>query len=259
MKKNSLFLVFSALFILFLGSGCNNIAVYSGQGSTPPIGRLANTTGNKKVAVLPYADLREYKYSDPAQSALACEFPSGDRGSLYWGLLPLLPAGHAATSYPGRSEHFISISRYFFNPAQDLTNNTASTLIQAGLFGQISRAASIDEARALGADYVWEGALETAYYDGYLITYGVTYIAAPVFWLLGAPYGVSYNTLQAKFRLIDCRSGECVWEETVSQEDSLVQWIYSGYGQDVSMFQPLFQQSLNSALVKMSQNPDIEF
>ncbi|MPN43548.1 hypothetical protein SDC9_191108 [bioreactor metagenome] len=109
-------------------------------------------------------------------------------------------------------------------------------------------------AAASDAEYLWRGTLTDSTYSGALLTYGITYFAAPVLWVLGAPEGVSRNTLGVRFELVERASGRAVWSYNYLATDSVVHWIYARVGKDVSLYPELMRQAMNSALAELARN-----
>ena len=71
--------------------------------------------------------------------------------------------------------------------------------------------------------------------------------------MLGAPYGTSENELWVKFELIDCRSGQVVWNYDYRGRDYITHWLYARIGQDTTLYPQLMKQAMNGALFSLSK------
>ncbi len=244
-------LLFAGAAALSLLAGCTNVATFDyadAPGTMVKLqepGRAVNT-----IAVLPFMDQRGTKYFDPMQAGQAAAHPAGDHGSFYLGFLPLLPAGYVEKEEPENSGDFVSLGGFHFDPAQDLADAAILSLKASNLFASVSKANSLEQARA---DYIWRGKVTNTYYSGNIFSYCVTYLVSPVFWVLGAPSGVSDNELWVKFELVDGATGEVVWNYDYRGRDYVVHWIYARNGRDVSLYPRLMKQAMNGALYELSR------
>ncbi len=215
---------------LFL-TGCTNIASFAySEAETPMMG--FGGAEAKSIAVLPFLDRRGME--------------KGESGSFYLGLLPLMPYGFLNKPFPERSDDFVSLGRYHFDPANDLAAASVQSLKASKLFEQVSFARSA--AQAGNVEYIWRGTLTDSTYSGTLLTYFVTYFAAPALWLVGAPEGVSRNTLGVRFELVRPAGGKVVWSYDYLGSDFVVHWIYARVGKDTSLYPELMRRAMTRAL-----------
>ncbi len=249
--KKSLLLLFAGITGL-LPSACTNVAVFDYSTAPGTLIRFAEPgQGKKTIAVLPFMDQRGVKYADPAEKAEASAHPAGDSGSFWIGLIPLLPMGAVQKEEPEKSNEFVSLGYFHFDPSRDLQDAAFTSLKNSGLFEETIRANRPDQAG--GADYLWRGTLLRSTYKGSIFTYGVTYFLAPVLWTLGAPYGYSSNGLNLRFDLIDRKTGNTLWTFHSAGSDYLVQWIYARQGQDASLYAKRMKEAMNQALYDLSK------
>jgi len=219
-----------------LFAGCTNIAPFGYSEAQEPMAGFGGPEA-KSVAVLPFLDGRTMEKSES--------------GSFYWGLLPLMPYGYLKKPFPERSDDFVSLGRFHFDPAEDLATASALSLKASKLFEQVSIARSA--AQAGDAEYLWRGTLTDSTYSGALLTYGITYFLAPVLWTVGAPEGVSRNTLGVHFELVERATGKAVWSYDYLGTDSVVHWIYARVGKDVSLYPELMRRAMNQALADLAR------
>lgn len=219
-------------------TGCINVAPFSYSEAREPMTSFASDPEAYSVAVLPFLDGRPVGESDS--------------GSFYFGLLPLMPYGYVKKPYPERSDDFVSLGRFHFNPSEELASAAALSLKESKLFERVFLARSA--ASASDVEYLWRGTLTDSTYSGALLTYGITYFAAPVLWVLGAPEGVSKNTFGVRFELVERASGKTVWHYDYLATDSIVHWIYARAGKDVSLYPELMRRAMNSALSELARN-----
>ncbi len=219
-----------------LFAGCTNVAPFGYSEAQEPQASFGMPEA-KSVAVLPFLDGRTMEKSES--------------GSFYWGLFPLMPYGYLKKPFPERGEDFVSLGRFHFDPVEDLAAASVLGLKASKLFEQVSLARSTTQAG--DAEFLWRGTLTDSTYSGALLTYGITYFAAPVLWAVGAPEGVSRNTLGVRFELISRATGKVVWSYDYLGTDSVVHWIYARVGKDTSLYPELMRRAMNQALADLSR------
>lgn len=244
MLKKVLLVAFAASGILF--SGCTNMRKFD-YGDTPgPMIQFGEAADRKSVAVLPFIDQRGLK-----RISIGNHFPyiNSDRGSLYWGLFPLMPFGFVEKSLPEQSQDFVSLGYFHFDPANDLAAAAITSLKYSNLFSNVQKANSLDDAET---DYIWQSKVIDTGYSGKMFSYCITYFLSPALWLIGAPSGVSHNQLAVDFALIKRSTGETVWQYSAHNRDYIMHWIYARVGQDTSLYAPLMKHAMNQALYDLS-------
>ena len=248
-KKIFITTLFGALAVIF--GGCTSVKTFdysAAQGTMSVFGERGTAT--KTITVLPFLDQRGTKYFDPMQSGQAAAHPAGDHGSFFLGFLPLIPAGFVEKEEPENSVDFVSMGRFHFNVQQDLADAAMQSLKASNLFADVKRMNNMNQANT---DYVWRGIVTNTYYSGSIYSYCITYFLSPVLWVLGAPYGTSENELWVKFELIDCRSGQVVWNYDYRGRDYITHWLYARIGQDTTLYPQLMKQAMNGALFSLSK------
>ena len=220
-------------------SGCAGNTHFDYAEAVTPMARFNDAPPTTSIAILPFVDVRAMHNS------------SADvYGSYLWGFVPLLPAGFAGSAYPEKLPRFVSLDNFEFMPEEDLTGAAHRSLAYSGLFNTAVRADSIE---AANTDWVLRGMLTQTGYSGSCISYCVTYVFSPVFWALGAPYAASANELTLDFQLIDRRDSSIAWSHSYHGRETKVQWLYSGLGEDASMYAELVRRAINSALFDLSK------
>ena len=236
MNKICLYIPIPAL--LFWLSACTNVATFDYHAAPGTMGAFQSPgTTPKTVAVPPFLDQRGIQYEDPAQA--------GDHGSFCLGLIPFMPFGYIIKGEPEKTDDFVSLGRFHFDPPNDLANAAAVSLKNSKLFDKVIRANSL---RQTDADYIWQGKLLSTRYRGNMYSYCITYFLSPVFWILGAPYGTSWNTLHVQFELLERATGKIIWQYDYHHQDAITHWIYARIGQDVSLYPRLMKHAMNCAL-----------
>ena len=232
----------SGIALLAAVTGCTNVATfnYSDAPGSMAVFQEKGTAG-KTVAVLPFMDQRGTGVRDPDEI--------GERGSLYLGFLPLMPFGYLIKGEPEKTDDFVSLGRFHFDPVNDLANAASVSLKASNLFAKVMRANNLEQAQA---DYVWRGKLLSTAYRGNMYSYCITYFLSHVFWIIGVPSGTSWNRLAVQFELIDRKSGQVVWRYDFNREDSITHWIYARVGADCSMYALLMKLAMNQALRDLS-------
>jgi hypothetical protein len=246
MKKSSLILILAAAGI-FAG-GCTNTARFDYTGTMGTMLRVPANSG-KSIAVLPFMDQRGQKYVDPALLAEAEDYPYGDSGSLWFGIIPLMPFGWIGKEEPEKSPEFISLGYFHANPPANLADAAELSLATSGLFSRVAR---VDTPANADTDYLFRGSFSNLHYSGTMFSYCVTYIGAPVFWILGAPMGYSRNELWVDFALVERESGKTVWTYRFRDKDYIVHWIYARVGKDASLYAELMRRGMNAAIYDLN-------
>jgi hypothetical protein len=226
--------------MVMLVGGCTNVTRFdysSAQGGFVSAGFGGS---GKVLAVLPYNDVRALHNSMP------------ESGSFYWGLLPLMPFGPVFKPEPEKSSDFISLGYYHFDPDNDLQRAAAMSFTQSGLFGKVVAVDSMAAAKEINADYIWCGKVENTGYQGYMLTYCITYFLAPVLWVAGAPEGISINELAISGELVDAY-GNVIFANRVADSEWLMHWIYARTGADCRNYPVLMKQLMNKTVADMAQ------
>jgi len=236
------FTIAAALLVSLL-AGCTNVATFdynSAPGSTVSLREAG--TASKTIAVLPFLDQRGSGISSPGEI--------GERGSLYLGFIPLMPFGYLIKSEPEKTDDFVSLGRFHFDPVNDLANAAMVSLKGSNLFAKVTRANDLKQAQT---DYIWRGKLLNTAYRGNMYSYCITYFLSHVFWIIGVPSGTSWNRLAVRFELAERASGKVVWSYDFDREDSITHWIYARVGKDTSMYALLMKLAMNNALKDLAE------
>ncbi len=233
---NKKILAFPVLILLL--SGCTNVATFDYNGAPGAAASFQEAgSAGKTVAVLPFLDQRGVQDAEPDEA--------GDHGSFYLGFIPLMPFGYIIKGEPEKTDDFVSLGRFHFDAVNDLTHAAAVSLKSSGLFADVKRAGSLQQTNA---DYVWRGKILSTRYRGNMYSYCITYFLSPLFWIIGAPCGTSWNTLHVQFELVERTSGKVVWQYDYHHQDSINHWIYARIGKDVSLYPRLMKHAMNRAL-----------
>lgn len=237
--------------------GCTGVQRFEYDGRSGGMATFTEADKTVDVAVLPFIDKRDAKYFEPGSQAVAVAHPAGDHGSLYMGFLPLVIAGYVEKEQPENSTGFVTIDKFHFNPSYDLADAAVQSLKYSKLFGSVSLANNKQQAES--SDYTFVGEITNTYYSGSVFSYGITYILASPFWVIGAPYGGSENELWVEFKLIDNKTGKKVWSYPFKGTDRVLQWIYTDTGVDVGMYAKLMKKAMNAALYDLNRNQKAVF
>ena len=238
MKK----ILFAAALAAAVLTGCTNVATFDYNGAPGTISSFQEKgTAQKTVAVMPFLDLRSAGVSDPADI--------GEDGSLYLGFIPLMPFGYLIKPEPEKTDDFVSLGRFHFDPVNDLANAAMVSLSRSNLFAKVVRANNQAQAET---DYIWRGKVLNTAYRGNMYSYCITYFLSHVFWIIGIPSGTSWNRLHVQFELIERASGKVVWTYDFDREDSITHWLYARVGKDASLYALLMKLAMNQAMQDLS-------
>ncbi len=230
--KKCIVAVFSVLTaIAITGCGTTGKFIYPAQMSTLVQIDSAPVV-NKKLAILPYDDYRSDKNS--------CLFP------MY--LIPLMPFGWGTYDRPDAANTFLSLASYDINPSEDLAKATAVSFRHSNLFKDTFFTMGGEKDNA---DFVLRGRIKIMKYHGKMFTYGLS-IYGPIFWVFGAPAGMSENILMLELTLSN-RAGEIIWDWSMNKEEWMVQWLYARMGYDCRMFTSMYQAGMNDAVNSLAR------
>ena len=232
-------LIVSALISVFLISGCGT----TGKFIYPDdIAQLVKMDSNKShpasVAILPFEDCRKNK----------------NRTMFMMYMIPLLPYGWGDYNRPDAANMFLTINKYDVTPSEDLAKATAMSLRHSKLFENSYFTMGGEKKNA---DFLLSGEIKEMKYEGKMFSYCLS-IFGPILWYVGAPAGVSENKIGVALRLTD-KKGTELWSYSFDKEDSVVQWLYAGIGDDCIKFSSLYQKAMNEAIrdlsKEMNRNP----
>jgi len=248
MKSLSLFA--AALATALLVTGCANSSLFNYNASNGAMHAFAERgSGTASISVLPFKDQRNMGTGLSYTTTQGDTYPQGDNGSLWLGMIPLMPFGFVHRQYPEKTTNFVTLNHFKFSPKNDLAKGAALSLEASRLFSKVVPVNTIEQAET---DYIWTGTVTNSQYSGSCLSYCVTYLVSPVFWILGLPSGVSQNELWLEFNLIERATGNTVWSYNFKGHDSKIHWIYSRPGQDASMYASLMKLGMNMALSNLN-------
>ncbi len=231
MQKHLAVLAAALLAVVLAGCGTTGKFVYPAQMSALVQIDSAPIT-SKKLAVLPFDDYRSDDNS--------CMFP------MY--LIPLMPFGWGTYDRPDAASAFLSIVSYDINPSEDLAKAAAVSFRHSNLFKDTFFTMGGEKDNA---DFVLRGRIKVMKYHGKLFSYGLS-LYGPIFWILGAPAGMSENTLMLELTLAN-REGKIVWDWSMDKEEWMVQWLYARMGHDCRMFTTMYQAGMNDAVNSLAR------
>ena len=88
-------------------TGCTSVGTFDYSPASGTMVQFPERANRKSVAVMPFRDLRSTKYFDPSQQAAAEQYPAGDHGSFYLGLIPLMPFGFVEKEEPEQQQRIM--------------------------------------------------------------------------------------------------------------------------------------------------------
>jgi len=214
-------------------------------GSVPRYSPLPSETS---IAVLPFTDMRT-RYQTAGTDDAA------ERGSFAAGWIPLMPYGWIEKRFPEQTHvhNFATLNTYWCQFDRELAQASAESLEFCGLFSRVYRA---DTAAQTDADWLFRGSYALTEYQGERLTYGVTYLLAPLLWTVGFPCAVSHCRMALNFEIIERSSGRILWKFAYDGGDHIVQWLYYNYGEDAQRFTKLTNYALGAAIFDLKSAID---
>lgn len=241
--KNLLFGVVSAGLLILCG--CTNTARFDYSAARGPMPTFSPLPDAPTLGVLPAMDARGEKYLSTDDDSM----PSPTGGSFWLGMIPGMPFAWHTILYPEQGEDFATLHQFDFRPASDIAGAAAESLKRSGLFAQVKM---VNNLNAPGCRYLWKTEILDTQYRGWLITYGVTYLAAPVLWAIGFPDGISTVDLAVRFTLIDSATGQAVWKYEYVGDDHLWHWMYARIGEDCRLYAELMKFAMAKATTDLN-------
>lgn len=208
--------------------------------------RFPKSICSQTVGVEPFRDCRQSLESDVLVPL--------ERGSFALGWLPILPYAWVSKAYPEKpgKHNFATLRSYWCQFDVELAAATVGSLNYSHLFRKPCVLVTPENSK--DTDWIFRGFLYDTTYEGERLTYGVTYLVAPLLWLVGFPNAVSHNSLSVAFQMVNRRTDKVEWEYHYSGQVSTVHWLYWNVGQDASGYSQLMKVALNAALYDLSQN-----
>ena len=243
MKKTFSILAAAVCAVLF-ATGCSNTSRFDYSGAYGAMPTFSVLPGAPSVGVLPAEDHRDYRSYDDNDN------DNETGGSYYLGLLPLMPFGWHFMRHPEQSGEFATLSQFDFNPTEDLAVAAALSLKTSKLFSKVER---VRDPKNCDCTYLWRIRLRNSSYCGYLFTYGITYFAAPLLWVVGLPDGLSSVRMDIDFELVDRATGRVIWQyRNEHLGETVVHWIYARIGADADPYARLMKYAMARSLADLS-------
>ena len=247
--RKTIFLAAAVLGMLFMAS-CASTASFDYASAPGIMMQYQPLPGAPDVAVLPFADMRNLQILQPAGNPNPVS--TLDRGSFAMGWIPLVPCGWISKTLPEAedSKAMATLSAYWCLFGRELAEAAASSLKFSRLFSDVQQYGNPVQAQS---KWLFTGSYQDTTYNGYRITYGLTYLGAPILWLAGFPSAVSFNRLALHFELVERTTGRVVWEFDYNGEDYVVHWLYARTGEDASIYPRLMKTAMNAALHDLNE------
>ncbi|OGV35173.1 MAG: hypothetical protein A2020_11565 [Lentisphaerae bacterium GWF2_45_14] len=180
------------------------------------------------VAVLPFEEMRK---------------DDNTIGTLFLYYIPLVPYGYVTYDRPDAARSFVSVNEFDFNVTDDLARASVTSLRRSGLFKDVFFTYGGERDKS---ELTLTGEVYSTMYKGRVFSYGLS-IVAPIFWLLGVPYGTSTDELIFKLCLKRNSDGKILWEYSYSGSEYIVQGLYYNMGRDVRNYVILMETAMNEA------------
>lgn len=233
MSASKLFCRLTAAAGLLALCGCGSTARFIYPSSANRLAVIAETPlCNKKIAVLPFNDLRGAE---------------NDMSTVWLYLIPLWPGGSCEYQRPEAATGFLTVGYFDCAPDEDLAKAATLSLRRSNLFQDAFFTFGGDKDKA---DFIFHGDIYSTSYKAEVYSYGLS-LAGPYLWFLGLPAGVSENQLRLRFYLTRSNSREPIWEYSFNGSERIIQGCYYRVGEDVKMYVPLLEKALNAALIDL--------
>ena len=199
------------------------------------------------ITVVPFRDLRPSRMMETQREdeRTGAERPESS-GSFAIGWVPLMPYAWVCRQLPEKKQESMATLRNFWCDFERELAEAAVTSLQYSDFFQDVRFAEKPETAE--TRFLFTGTIHSTRYEGERLTYGLTYLGAPVLWLLGCPTAVSHNALCVSFRVIDRQEHKVLWKFRYEGDASRTHFLYARWGEDASMYALLMKQAMNAAL-----------
>ena len=249
MKQRSFsrpFLLALCLSLTWFGVSCVSNAHFDYRHTPGTMQRFPVPICHETIGIEPFRDCRR-RLENAEKLPL-------ERGSFALGWLPILPYAWVSKAYPEKpGEHgFATLRSYWCQFDVELAVATAGSLNYSHLFSKPCVLVTPENNEE--TDWIFRGFLYDSTYEGERLTYGVTYLVAPLLWAVGFPNAVSHNRLSVAFQLVNRRKERVVWEYRYSGQTDTVHWLYWNTGRDVDGYPQLMKVALNAALYDLAMH-----
>lgn len=201
------------------------------------------------VSVLPFQDCRGPRTSDGTTEEQVALLTN--RGDFRLGWIPLMPYAWEGRQFPEVNGASLATLRNFWcSFDRELAEATVTSIQHSGLFREVRFAESAEQVETR---YVITGILFSTEYQAERLTYGVTYLAAPILWCVGFPTAVSHDSLVFSLQLTDRETNQVLWKYRYDGSESIPHFLYYGIGEDASGYARLMKQAMNAALYDLDR------
>jgi hypothetical protein len=247
--KGTIFPILLCVGMLFAAS-CAGTARFDYAAAPGIMVQYEPLPGAPDVAVLPFTDMRNLQNLQPEGNVN--QSSTADQGSFAIGWIPLMPCGWVSKSLPEAESGsgMATLNSYWCLFSRELAEAASASLEFSKLFAEIQECSNSKQATT---KWLFNGSYHDTTYDGYRITYGLSYIGAPLLWLVGFPDAVSRNRLALHFELVERTTGKVVWTFDYTGQDYVIHWLYARVGADASLYPRLMKTAMNAAIHDLYQ------
>ena len=251
MKKQNkrfalLFLVGVCALVLFCSS-CASTAKFDYASAPGCMMRFQAEHQLPPITVVPFRDARpSHKAAEGRErESVLAKLPES-RGSFAIGWVPLMPYAWKCRQMPEVKQGSLATLRSFWcDFDRELAEAAMTSMKEAGFFRDVRFAETPEEA---DTRFLFTGTIHSTRYEGERLTYGLTYLGAPLLWVLGCPTAVSHNHLCVSFRVVDRQEHKVLWRFRYEGEEARTHFLYARVGEDAAMYALLMKQAMNAAL-----------
>lgn len=169
-------------------------------------------------------------------------------GGYFLYLIPLMPFGQMQYTRPDSATMFNTITKFDFNPSEDLAKAIVTSLRRANLFKNVYFTYGGD----LESDFLIKGNIISTDWEGKIYSYGLS-VFGPNLWFLGLPCGSSYNELKLELFLNKFDTEDVIWDYSFNKSRRVVQGLYYYWGHDAKAYTDLMEEGMNEAIKSLDE------
>jgi len=242
--------------MILLGGGCASTAKFDYPRAPGVMYRSTSSQPLPPITVVPFYDVRTTKVVErliPEEQRVnvGSDMLKGVQGNFAIGWLPLMPYAWMSAEIPeDEAITLATLKNFWCKFDRELAEAATESLKVSGCFKEVHFEDSAENAKSR---YLFKAFVHSTKYEGIRLTYGLSYLVAPVLWIIGAPNAISQNTLEITFYIMDTQEKKVIWQYRFNGTRKLTHFLYHNIGNDTANYSLLMKTAMNAALYDLEK------